>query len=358
MWLMAFNPEELDKEKDVVQMIQGEENVVPLNLYCYSSSQKIIDAYSEASGAYVLFNYPEFQKKHIESLSRGVRVRVLTEITRENLPYVREALQRYISDIRHLDTITHHFAVSEKHFLSCKVVYGNPDLTQCIFSNIGWFVRENQYVFEKMWEKAIPLKQRIREIEEGQKREFVDTIREPVEVLNLLPNMVSSAYEEIMLLFPNLNALRGFESAGLFESIKDHIVKNNNVRVRLMLKDPQHHDYSDVKGTSSGDDNTNIFASDISSSNNKPISQTNVEVKFASPDKIDTNTALVIVDNEKMVAIEFDEEKSSSTTSPPTTQPNLPDSFRFATHTNSESAIMSHISIFERLWIESEIRQH
>lgn len=236
---MAFNPEELDRMKNVIQMIQGEENVVPFNLYCYSSSQKIIDAYSEASGAYVLFHYPEFQKKHREALSRGVRIRVLTEITKDNLPYVKESLQRYISDIRHLDTITHHFAVSEKHFLSCKVVYGNPSLTQCVFSNIGWFVREQQYLFENMWAKAIPLKQRVREIEEDIKREFVDTIREPAEVLNLLPKIISSAYEEILLLFPNSHTLREFESAGLAESINDHIQKNSNVRVRLLVKDRQ-----------------------------------------------------------------------------------------------------------------------
>ncbi|HYZ60121.1 MAG TPA: hypothetical protein VE544_10740 [Nitrososphaeraceae archaeon] len=347
---MGFNPEELDEKKDVVQMIQGEENVVPLNLYCYSSSQKIIDGYSEASGVFVLFNYPEFQRKHKEALSRGVRIRVLTEITKDNLPYIKGALQRYISDIRHLDTITHHFAVSEKHFLSCKVVYGNPNLTQCIFSNIGWFVREQQYLFENMWEKAIPLKQRIREIEEGSKREFVDTLREPAEVLNLLPKVISSAYEEIMLLFPNSDTLTEFESSGLAESINNHIQKNSNVRVRLLLKNKQKQHFFSSQAKASGGGTIPSAASD-----NTLIGQNNVEVKFVSPDKIDTNTALVIADGEKMLTIEFEQESDYSSSSP--AEPNLSESIRFATHTNSESAIMSHISIFERLWIESEMKQ-
>lgn len=340
---MSINPEELDKEKDVVQMIYGEENVVPANLYCYSSSQKIIDAYSEASGVYVLFHYPEFQKKHKEALSRGVRIRVLTEITKDNLPYIKEALQQYISDIRHMDTITHHFAMSEKHYLSCRVVYGNPNLTQCIFSNVGWFVRAQQYLFENMWEKAIPLKQRIRELEEGHKREFVDTIREPAEVLSLLPNVVSSAYEEILLLFPTLNTLRGFESAGLAESIKNHTQKNSNVRVKLLLKNQQQRFSSQVKRSST--------------TSNTLVGQNNVEVKFASPDKMDTNTALVIADGEKMVTVEFDEKEEEEVDDYSSSiQPNLTDRIRFATHTNSESAIMSHTSIFERLWIESEMK--
>jgi hypothetical protein len=120
-----------------------------------------------------------------------------------------------------------------------------------------------------------------------------------------------------------------------------------------LLNDPQQHDYyvSEVKGSSNDDSTPNTIS-------NRLINQNNVEVKFANTDKIDTNTALVIADSEKMVAIEFDDEASSSSTSLSTSQPNLLDSIRFATHTNSESSIMSHTSIFERLWIESEMKYH
>lgn len=366
---MSLSPEELDKEKDVVKMIQGEENVVPLNLYCYSSSQKIIDAYSEASGVNVLFHYPEFQKKNKEALSRGVRIRVLTEITKENLPYIKGALQQYISDIRHLDTITHHFAVSEKHFLSCKVVYGNPNLTQCIFSNIGWFVGAQRYLFENMWEKAIPLKQRIRELEEGHKREFVDTIREPAEVLGLLPKVISSAYQEIMLFFPSPNILRGFESAGLAESIKNHTKNSNNVRVKLLLKrkgvqldeeNMYHRDYSygHHRHQQHGAEHLRSKVKKRSGDDNL-IGQNNVEVKFAGSDKTDTNIALVVVDGEKMIAIEFDDEivEKGDYYSSNYLQTNLTDAIRFASYTNSESVIMSNVTIFEKLWIESEMKQ-
>lgn len=61
------------------------------------------------------------------------------------------------------------------------------------------------------------------------------------------------------------------------------------------------------------------------------------------------------------MAIEFDDEivgkddYYSSSNYLQTT--NLTDAIRFASYTNSESAIMSYISIFERLWIESEMKQ-
>jgi two-component system, OmpR family, sensor histidine kinase VicK len=167
---MSFNIEELDRKKgEVVQIIYGAEEASSAALYCISSANETIDLYAEGIGVYTMFHYPETLKRHKEALSRGIRIRVITEITKDNLPSVKEGLQ-YVSDVRHMDTITHYFGISEKHYLSSKLQYGDPSLSQSIFSNIGWFVREQQYLFETLWKKAIPLKQRIREIEEGHKR--------------------------------------------------------------------------------------------------------------------------------------------------------------------------------------------
>lgn len=114
-WIISINPEELDKEKDVVQMIHGERNALSVTMYCYSSAQETIDFYTEGIGVHTMFQYPEGLKQHKEALGRGVRIRVITEITKDNLPYVKEGLQ-YVSDVRHMDTITHSFGVSEKHY--------------------------------------------------------------------------------------------------------------------------------------------------------------------------------------------------------------------------------------------------
>jgi hypothetical protein len=196
----------------------------------------------------------------------------------------------------------------------------------------------------------------------------MDTIRDPAEVLGLLPNVISSAYEEIMLLFPSPKTFKGFESAGLSNLIKNHIQKNSNVRVKLLLKEEREreggadvHDYEyslySHQQSPQEQQHYNAQVKDKStsiSSSNQLIGQENVEVKFANPDQIDAKTALVIVDGEKMMTIDLDDEMKNDYNSP---QPNLTDSIRFATHTNSESAIMSHASIFERIWIKSEMKQ-
>ncbi len=45
-----------------------------------------------------------------------------------------------------------------------------------IYSNEKEIVEQQQLIFNTLWEKAIPVKQRIKEIEEETKREFLDNI--------------------------------------------------------------------------------------------------------------------------------------------------------------------------------------
>ena len=54
-----------------------------------------------------------------------------------------------------------------------------------------------------LWRKAIPAKKRIKEIEEGLKREFIETIQDPRETLDLIPKLLSSSTEEIQLIISN-----------------------------------------------------------------------------------------------------------------------------------------------------------
>ena len=39
------------------------------------------------------------------------------------------------------------------------------------------FVDQQQFIFDMLWHKAVPAKQRIKEIEQGLKGEFIETIK-------------------------------------------------------------------------------------------------------------------------------------------------------------------------------------
>jgi hypothetical protein len=65
--------------------------------------------------------------------------------------------------------------------------------------------------------KQFQAKQRIREIEEGLKRDFIDTIRDPNEVQSIIAKLISSAIEEIMLTFPTVNTFNRFQKEKMLD---------------------------------------------------------------------------------------------------------------------------------------------
>jgi two-component system sensor histidine kinase VicK len=307
----------------MLEIIDRVENVIPLHASSMSLTQKGIDIYTDSNGPRMFCNTPGAMTAYAETLSRGVRIRIITEITKENLPFVKEGVQ-YVTDLRHMDGITHSFTVADRHYMSTKMQYESPYITQTIVSSVGWFVKEHQYLFEILWNKAIPAKQRIKEIEEGVKREFIETLRDPLEIVELVPKVVSSAYEEILVLFPTSNIFKRFESEGIIELIKNRAVRNN-VLVRFLLQDEKKMQSKQLK---------------------KNIQQ-NVEAHFVDSKLLHgIKMTLIIVDREKILAIEIKDDL----------QPALIDSIGLATYSNSESTVISHSSMFEKLWIQSEMK--
>lgn len=69
-------------------------------------------------------------------------------------------------------------------------------------------------MFNTLWDKAIPSKQRIREIEEEEEREFIETIRDPYEILDIGYKLIKAAKDEILIIFHTANAFLRQHKAG------------------------------------------------------------------------------------------------------------------------------------------------
>ena len=112
---------------------------------------------------------------------RGVKLRYITEITRQNLPYVRELMKT--ADFRHMDEIKGNYSiVDEVDYQATAAVTEGEGPTESVLSTAKAFVDQQQFVFDMLWRKAIPAKQRISEIEEGVKREYIETIQDHSEI--------------------------------------------------------------------------------------------------------------------------------------------------------------------------------
>src|SRR5205085_7950203 len=89
-----------------------------------------------------------------------------TEITNDNINYCKE-LMKLVDELRHLNGVKGGLAVSETEYMATTVLEEAKPLTQVIFSRVKEVVEQGQYIFDTLWNTAIPAEQRIGEIEEG-----------------------------------------------------------------------------------------------------------------------------------------------------------------------------------------------
>lgn len=106
----------------------------------------------------------KFQRPKREARKRGVKLRYITEITRDNLPYCKRQLDM-VDELRHLDKITGNFLASESEFIASHEVSPQHPITEGFYSNVSKIVKLGGNIFETMWENAIPSADRIKQLE-------------------------------------------------------------------------------------------------------------------------------------------------------------------------------------------------
>jgi hypothetical protein len=128
-------------------------------------------------------------------------------------------------ELRHLDEIKGNFGIGDGIYYRASAkskLSSPPPLLIC--TTLRAFVEQQQYFFDMLWKKAIPAKQRIKEIEEDLKRElkreFIETIQDSEETLVLTSKVLSSAAEEILIIFSHINTLRQYEKYGILDLLR------------------------------------------------------------------------------------------------------------------------------------------
>jgi hypothetical protein len=253
--------------------------------------------------------------------SRGVRIRFISEITKDNISPCKELMK--IVDLRHLDDVKGNFGVGDNRIYqaSAKNIESAPP-PLLIESTVKGFVEQQQYFFDTLWRRAIPAKQRIKEIEEGLKREFIETIQDPLETQNLLSKNITSAIEEIDIVFSTPNSFKRYEREGIIELLAKKV--DEGIKVRILLSQDE----------------------DVRQSIGSLIKK-HPQITIRELDKsIKTKVTTILTDRELSLAVELkDDTKQDSN-----------EAMGLATYSNSESTVTSYVSIFETLWTSAKLQ--
>jgi two-component system, OmpR family, sensor histidine kinase VicK len=318
---------------ETTEVVRGIENIIRNQVEGLSFTKIQNDACVDGTFPASLLSSKMVWDKCLELRNRGVKIRTITEITPKNIAYCKRMVERM--ELRHLDTIRGNFSISDKTTYrgSASMREGEPP-TEGIYSTIRVFVEQQQYFFETLWNKAIPAKQRFKEIEQAAKREFVETIKDPYEIQKLGFDLIKRAEDEILILFSTANAFRRQAKGGALDLLKEAAtLRGLKVRILVHVDD--------------GDNKAKIIAANETIPQLKKLG---IDIRQIKREEelypLQNKLTMLIVDQSVCLTVESEEDKEETSEE---------DAIRLATYSNSESTVFTYASIFENLWMHTEM---
>ncbi len=228
--MVATSSPPFDRER--TEVYYGQENAMNVLLQAMANVKKQAVACSDAQSPAFSMGVEPVKKGYQDFKKRGVRVRQIVEITKDNIEYCKE-LMNYV-ELRHLDKVKGNIAVSETEYVATAMLEGASPVTQTIYSNVKAFLEQQRYFFETLWSKAIPAEQRIRALEEGVQAEDTEVIRDTELATAMIMRFMENSVEEIDLVL---------DSAGPAIAIDVDMyrngtlsAKNRGVKIRIITE--------------------------------------------------------------------------------------------------------------------------
>lgn len=265
---------------------------------------------------------PEYERALVNLKNRGVKVRQITEITKENARYCKEQVKN-IDELRHLDGVKANFAVSETEYVATTTLRDTQPVPEVIYSNVKDVVEQQQYLFETLWKKSTSAEEKIRQFEEGTTPEYFEvfTDRDREVVSQILLELAKSVRKEALILLPNARAMVRVDRLGFIGYIIEASQKGATVKIICPLSD----------------ENLEIL---------KKISEQAPAVTILNGD--DCLYGVYIIDSKKFLRAELKDPKAEK----------FSEAIGFTVYSNSKVGVDSLRSVFELLWKERKLNEN
>lgn len=274
---------------------------------------------------------PSFTKAVMEFLvgptkRKQLQLRIITNITKDNLPVLNQ-LMKY-SDLYHIDGPQDSFYIVDDtaYLYNVEEIGQSKDRShRLLYSTYPQFIKMQQYLFENLLNRALSIREKLKEIEKGSEREFIETIQDPLEAVRRAKELVRSASFEILVLFSTVNSFHRAENDGLLDLLGEASSHGVAVRVLIKLDDETMKDTSKQKVK-------------------KKHAQINVNFIMGS---VKSKITTIIIDQTFSLVMEVTDDSENSFGS----------ATGLSTYSNSESTVFTYYSMFENFWIHAELER-
>lgn len=162
----------------ITQVVRGDEDVAKVGLQITSNVKNRLCACAGRNAPIAIFEIESYNKAYREMLSRGAKIQLVTEITKENVGYCKRMISEDGVELRHIDeVIMGYFSiVDEKEFMASSSMEQRRPVPYILYSNSTELTNQYQHLFDLEWKRGIPAEQKIREIEEGIEPQRIELI--------------------------------------------------------------------------------------------------------------------------------------------------------------------------------------
>jgi two-component system, OmpR family, sensor histidine kinase VicK len=276
-------------------------------------------------------SYMKIVEKYQKGEGKGMRW--IINIDKENLDLVKIFLKAGIQ-IRHVKNMPPmNFGVSDKEMAATiENMEGGKISQNFLFSNEPLYINHFNSLFEELWKNGIDAKLRIKAIEEAVDIEGIEIIQDPVETQKLAFSLLQKAVEEIQVMYSTSNAFHRQERAGKVQLMREAATERG-VKVRILTPEDEQILETARELTMGG-------------GQGGQYTHQNISIRYIQP-HLQTKVTIIIVDRKYSLAVELKDDTKQTPV----------EAIGLATYSNSQSTVLSYASIFESLWLQTELYQ-
>ncbi|MFL6421801.1 MAG: ATP-binding protein [Nitrososphaeraceae archaeon] len=282
-------------------------------------------------GMQLVHNYFLNEYKKIVDRSRGRKkeskgVRWITSIDKDSIDLVKIFLDSGMQ-VRHVKNLIHiDFAVDNKNFnATVDKMEAGKLMESLLISNESAYVSHYNSVFEELWKNGIDATERIKDIEAGVDLADIEVIPSSARAQERYLDVVRSAKEEILWIFPTANAFIRQDKIGAISLAKE-AAKEKNIRVRILMPaskliEQKVHELGEY-----------CHAANI------------IDIRYIVQ-MSETKATILVVDRKVSLVMELKDDTKST----------FYEAIGQSTYSNSKAGVLSYVAIFENLWKQSEL---
>ena len=311
---MASHP-----DKEITEVLYGNENIIKKTLETFSWIERSLEGCINHTELAMHVTTPMIWNGLNELKERGVKLRLVTEITADNISYAKKMME--IAEVRHLKGVRSSFGIADGIEYLDHAISEQDQLSHAIISNVKAIVDAKRYLFETLWNIASPAEQATKEVEEGIEPTKTEIVQDTKVSISRAYDIIKSAKEQVLVSWATSKTFVIGMNAGINKIYSDAI--RNGAIVKLLVP------YGD---------RIEIIVKDLK------MLVPEIDIKIADIG-LQTKITILIVDRREVMTWELRDDNIQ----------NPYEAGGLATYSNNKSIASSYATIFETFWKQTEL---